>query len=230
MWLTDAVYTSEDDCSEDINPMPGTWANIMEFRHLPHRFQKDKTVIKEWNKRSQKVSWYIPFVLRSDYDFMLEMVKDNKYTMYFIAKELKKNRDFLLEAQRIKKGDHSILCFADESLQVDRDFLLEMVKIHPPSAFSLVKTVQNDTEFLMRLVRETPEVIDFLPRSFVFDVRYGIKLILENNSILNLISDKKLHARMCNKIRFLLLYRRTNSDHICIDPYVLMHIFSFLNE
>ena len=83
---------NEQNFIEEINPMPRIFDDIKEFRKLPHRFQKDKTVIKEWNKRTQKVSWYIPSVLRSDYDFMLDMVKDNKYTMYFIANELKKNQ------------------------------------------------------------------------------------------------------------------------------------------
>ena len=134
----------------------------------------------------------------------------------------------MLEAQKIKKHEYSVLCFADESLQVNRGFLSEMVKIYPPSVISLVETVQNDTDFLMRLLRETPEVINFLPKTFLFDVRYGIKLVIEDNSLLKLISDKKICEQMCKKIRFLLLYRRTN--HIRMDPQVLIYIFSFLNE
>lgn len=94
-------------------------------------------------KRCPDALFHASHRLRTDWDFVLSLIKENSETMYFAHDDLKNNRNFMYEATRV---DYRVLFYAKYLIHNDRSFVLKAVQLHEEAITNVGQNFRRDAE------------------------------------------------------------------------------------
>ena len=130
------------------------------FKCVPFKLRDDKDFAMDVIMSHKDAFQYAGKNVKNDKDIVIAMLKRFPYNIQFIKSPLNEDYDVVLTAV---SGYEHALRYAGESLKIDHGIITAAVMNAPVAFASVSHTIWKDKNFLLDLVRKKPEVLQFLP-------------------------------------------------------------------
>ena len=161
------------------------------------KIKKNRNIVEDYNKITntiEKIKFFeknkimFPHNVIDDKDVILNNAKKNKNILLYATKELKKDKDFILQLIKINPD---IFENIDSKLKRNISFITNSVMINAKILKYVPKDILLDRKLLLKLIKINEDVMCYIDYSLYKDISF-IKEVIKIDDSLSRFADNKL--------------------------------------
>jgi hypothetical protein len=150
--------------------------NYLAFKLLSQELKNNKIYVQRLIDNIPMMVFYAPSKTKNDPKIMLNLIKREIRTIYFIGEDLKKNQYFILEFLKLPKSEFYIKKIISDDLLDNPNFIVEAAKIKKETLFDFRKHLLRKPEFILKALKLYPETYYYFNDSPSFKNDYNFVL------------------------------------------------------
>lgn len=157
------------------------------FEFASDNLKSDKEFVLEMVKKRGSLLYIVDNNLKSDKEVVLTAVRQNTCVFQYASDNLKSNREFIFEL--VEYCGLSIQ-YASQNLKADREIALRAIKQNPFSLRYLDDKLKADREIVLIAIRGNGNVLEFVDNEFKRNQEVVFKAIKQNGDALKFVDEK----------------------------------------
>ena len=168
------------------------------FKYASDKLKNDKEIVSlAIEKSGEWILQYASNKIKSDSDFILDLVKNNHHFLHYADKLLKDDIKFMLEAIKINENSFD---YVSDRLRYNRNFIINALKVNPDLLKiardrGIGKSFLKNREIVEIAIKKDPKLIKYIDYDLRLNKKFLIKKVKIYPKLFRYLPDELLKNR-----------------------------------